>query len=351
MLVSSAMRSPAWRSVPWCGGLALVLAVSACGGGGEGRSTPLTPTPVATTPAPAANSWSVAGQVVATGFQQGVGGASLTPGWSLAAVAADEQGNDQLGDTANPPSTPYPVTVAAPGFLSHDLWITWQRGPRTNVTLDLIRDSAPFSSTFYGQLVRGKYDQPGSPWPVQRWTAAPKFYVKTVDQNGRPIEPEVLAVVIDALRRAVPAWSGGRMSAAAIETGVETRPPVTDWMNVDIKRDPKETRVCGFAYIGANPGSITLNDDVCSCGSNKIPGAVTMHEVGHAMGFFHVGDRRSLMYPLVAGNCPKGELSAAESYHAGLAYSRPRGNTEPDRDPSPGSGSGAAFTGPRQRVQ
>ena len=41
------------------------------------------------------------------------------------------------------------------------------------------------------------------------------------------IEPEVLAIVIDALSRAVPAWSGGRMSAAAIETGVETRPRST----------------------------------------------------------------------------------------------------------------------------
>ena len=351
MLVFAAMKMPGGRSVSWGCGVVIVLAVSACGGGSEGGSTPVTPTPVATTPAPATNTWSVAGQVIATGSQQGVGGASLTPGWSLAAVAADAQGNYQFGDTANPPSTPYPVTVAAPGFLSHDLWITWQRGPRTNVTLDLIRDAGPFSGDFYGQLVRGKYDQPGAPWPVLRWTTAPKFYVKTVDQNGRAIEPEVLAIVIDALSRAVPAWSGGRMSAAAIETGVETRPPVNDWMNVDIRRDPAEKQVCGFAYVGANPGSITLNDDVCSCGSNKIPGAVTMHEVGHAMGFFHVGDRKSLMYPFVAGDCPKGELSAAESFHAGLAYSRPRGNTEPDHDPSPGSGSGAALTGPLQRVE
>ena len=52
-----------------------------------------------------------------------------------------------------------------------------------------------------------------------------------------------------------------------------------------------------------------------------------MHEVGHALGFFHVGDRDSLMFPFIAGDCPAGALSAAESYHAGIAYSRPRGNT------------------------
>src|SRR5881398_615913 len=171
MLASAAMKTAARRLSPRSFGVALALAGSACGGGG-GSSTPVAPTPVATTPAPAANTWSVAGQVVATGSQQAVAGASLTPGWTLAAVAADAQGNYQLGDTATPPSTPYPVTVSAPGFLSHDLWITWQRGPRTNVTLDMIRDAGPFSGDFYGQLVRGRYDQPGAPWPVLRWTTA-----------------------------------------------------------------------------------------------------------------------------------------------------------------------------------
>jgi len=330
-----------------------LVALSACGGGGGSRSntTPTMPTtPTApTTPTTPTNTWSVAGQVIATGTQQTVSGATLTPGWSLAAVTADGDGNYQLGDNANPPSTPYPVTISNLGFLSHDVWITWQRGPRDNVMLDLIRNAAPFSADFYGQLVRGRYDQPGAPWPVLRWTNAPSFYVRTVDQNGRAIEPEVLVSVLAALHRAVPLWSGGRMAASAIETGTDPRPAAQDWINVDIKSDPHEDRICAFANFGANPGSITLNDDVCSCGSNKIPGAVTMHEVGHAMGFFHVGDRRSLMYPFIAGDCPPGELSAAELYHAGIAYSRPRGNTEPDHDPS--TGAAATMSAPILRVQ
>lgn len=277
--------------------------------------------------------------MVGTGTQQAISGASITPGWSLTAVTTDEQGNYSLGDVRNPPQTPYPLSISGAGLITHDVWVTWQRGGRSGVTLDVIRDAAPFSMKFYQQLVRGTYDQPGAPWPVLRWTTAPSFYVKTVDQNGRPIEPEVLAHVFDALSRAVPAWSGGRF-AATLETGTEPRPAVDGWINVDIKRDPHEEQICGFAQIGANPGSITLNDDVCSCGSNKIPGAVTLHEVGHAMGFFHVDDRRSVMYPFVAGDCPAGALSAAEAYHASIAYSRPRGNTDPDHDPS----SGAAVT-------
>jgi hypothetical protein len=83
---------------------------------------------------------------------------------------------------------------------------------------------------------------------------------------------------------------------------------------------------------------------------NKIPGAVTMHEVGHAPGYFHVGDRGSLMFPFIAGDCPAGALSANESYHAGIAYARPRGNTEPDHDPSSGAALAAtSMSGPLVR--
>ena len=326
------------RAVSAFGLPALLLTLASCGGGtAHSTSTnPITPT-APTTPVTPTNTWSAAGQIVALGTSQGVGGATLTPGWSLAAVTADAQGNYELGDVANPPSTPYPATISAAGMISHDVWITWAKGPRTGVTLDMIRNAAPFSMDFYKQFVRGTYDQPGAPWPVLRWTTAPSFYVKTTDQNGRAIEPEVLVRVLDGLRQAVPAYTGGRYTPAAIETGTETRPEAVNWINVNIRRDPAEKRTCGFAFIGANPGSITLNDDVCSCGSNKIPGAVTMHEVGHALGYFHVGDRNSLMYPFIAGDCPAGALSASESYHAGIAYSRPRGNTDPDHDPSTGA--------------
>jgi hypothetical protein len=226
------------------------------------------------------------------------------------------------------------VSVSAGGFVTHDAWITWASGPRTGVNLDLIRNAAPFSMDFYRQFARGNYDHSadGAPFSLQRWTTSPSFYVKTVDQSGRAIEPEVLTRVYDAIRAAVPAFTGGVYAVAALETGTETRAQAPGWINVDIRRNPAEKVICGFAQIGANPGSITLNDDVCSCGSNKIPGAVTMHEVGHALGFFHVGDRSSLMYPFVAGDCPAGALSAAESYHAKIAYSRSRFNVDPDRD-------------------
>lgn len=317
-----------------CAVLAASLLAAACGSKSPG-STPTTPTnPPPQDPTTPALTWSAAGQVVATGTPQGVGGATLTPGWSLAPVTADAQGNYVMGAVANPPSTPYPVSVSAPGMVTHDVWITWARGQRSGVNIDLIREAAPFSMDFYRQFARGSYDHAGdgAPFYLFHWTTAPSFYVKTTDQNGKAIEPEVLARVYDAIRQAVPAYTAGHYSVAALETGTDARDERKDWINVNIRRDPNEKRVCGFARVGDNPGSITLNDDVCSCGSNKIPGAVTMHEVGHAMGFWHVSDRGSLMFPFIAGDCPAGALSAAESYHAMIAYSRGNGNTDPDHD-------------------
>ena len=277
----------------------------------------------------------VAGQVVAAGSQQPVGGATLTPGWSLSAVTSDAEGNYALGDRPSPPSNPYPLTISQTGFIPHEVWIAWQSGARSNVQLNIIRDAPPFSMDFYQQFVRDMYDKSeGSPWALQRWEMAPSFYMRTVDQNGRAVEPEVVAVTLEALRRAVPEFTAGRYSAAAIETGTDVRPAATGWINVDFRRESGPDVVCGRAFVGRNPGTITLYEDVCSCGSIKVPGSVTMHEVGHAMGFFHVADQNSLMYPFDSGGCRAGALSTAESFHVAIAYSRPRQNTDPDKDPS-----------------
>lgn len=321
-----------------------VLAAS-CGGGDRTPASPATPS-TPTTPTTPSNTWSTAGQIVVTGTAQGVGGAVVTPGWALAPVTADANGNYEIGAVTTPPSTPYPLTLSAPGMISHDVWISWALGARTGVTLDLIRDAAPFSLEFYRQFTRDTFDNDeGAPWPLLRWTSAPSFYVRTVDQNGRAVEPEVIAVTLDALRRAVPGYTGGRYAALAIETGADSRPAATGWINVVFRRETGPGTPCGTSFVGSNPGTITLYEDICSCGSVKVPGAVTMHEVGHAMGFFHVADRNSLMFPFASGACPAGVLSPAESHHAAIAYSRPRGNTDPDRDPASGAAIALAESG------
>src|SRR5262249_46110354 len=124
---------------------------------------------------------------------------------------------------------------------------------------------------------------------------------------------------------------------AKIETGTETRPDTQDWVNVIIQRSaaPASENVCGTAYVGSNPGTINLTYDVCGACGHKIPADVIVHEVGHAMGFFHVADKNSVMYFQVHESCPRsGVMSASEQFHAKIAYSRPRLNRDPDQDPS-----------------
>lgn len=321
--------------------------VTACGGGGGRPPASPTPPPAAPAPVTPTNNWSAAGRITAVRTDQGVGGATITPGWALPPVTADAQGFFELGAVANPPSTPYPVAISADGMLTRDTWITWARGARTSVDLSLIRESAPFSMEFYRQFVRGMFDRAtdaDAPYPNFRWTSAPNFYVRTIDSSGRTVEPEVLVVTLDALRRAVPAYTGGVYQAGTIETGTDVRAETTGWINVDFRRNTGGN-TCGSSFIGRNPGVITLYIDICSCGSNKVPGAVTMHEVGHAMGFFHVSDRNSLMFPSIPGRCPPGALSPAEAHHAAVAYSRPRGNRDPDRDPVNGAAFSATMAG------
>ncbi len=322
----------------------ILLFTAGCGGSSssDGGSTPT---------GPSNNSsyrWSIAGSVVDTAGRQGVGGATVRPAWNLAPVSTKGDGSYLLGSDGVLPSNPSKLTISADGFVTREQWVTVQAQQRTDVTLDLIRNSAPFSMDFYRQLARGSYDQEGGPYPLMMWSQAPKFYLKTTDQLNRSIASDVIATIRDAVTRAVPLWTGGQYTAY-LESGPDVRVSTAGWINILITSDPGERVTCGQSYVGRDPGEINLNiNPVCSCGAVKIPGHVVVHEVGHALGFFHVDDQKSVMYPRAPGNCPVGELSADERYHAAIAYQRPRGNVEPDSDPSDGRSSlrGGRTNGP-----
>lgn len=273
----------------------------------------------------------MSGRVTAYGSAASVAGARVTPEGGTA-VQTDASGGYRLSGTTPASSNPYKVTVEADGFLTREFYVRYQAGDRTGIDVNLIRQSPPFSLDFYRQLVRNDYERDnGGLELVWRLEESPKFYVRTVDQRGRAVEAEVLGVVLPSIRKAVTDWTNGVLSVTTLETGTETRERTDGWVMVNITRDSRSP-YCGRAYVGSTRGEIELVDDRCACGSTKISGTVVAHEVGHAMGFWHVDDRRNLMYPYVPGNCPPGSLSANEKYHSALAYARTRGNADPDSD-------------------
>jgi hypothetical protein len=325
------------------------ILVSACGGSSPASPSPTpqpapqpTPTP-APTPAPTSTErWAISGQVVATGSRRPIGGARVTSDVGPT-TQADAAGAFRLGSDINPAFTPHAFTVDADGYLSRKAYVRWESGLRSGITFDLIPLAAPFSIDFYRALVRNGYEAPSQLEPLRRWTTNPSFYVRSADQNGKPIEPEVMAVVLDAIPEAVRQFTGGVLRVAQLESGPETRQPAQGWITVNIIRD-MSLPYCGEAFVARDPGEITLVNDRCNCGSVKISGGLVAHEVGHALGFWHVANDRNVMYNTHPSGCPAVNLSADERFHAGLAYQRPPGNRDPDADPA---SAGAAQVTPR----
>jgi hypothetical protein len=314
--------------IAFVAGLVTLASLPSCGGGSSSPAPAPTPTPVPST------AWSVSGQVKSQ-VGQAIGGANVTP-FGLAQVQTDSSGNYKYTGNSPTANNPYSVQISASGYLQRGVWVNYQLADRTGVSIDMISTAPPFSLTFYQQLARNAMEEPGSLEALWPWAGdSPKFYVRTVDQNGKAIEPEVLSGVYAAIPKAVSDWSSGKFTVSTLEHGIETRPRQDGWIVIDFTRD-YSSDFCGRAFVGAPDGHIELVDDRCNCGSNKMPGQVVAHEIGHAMGFWHVSDRGALMYPQASATCPAGVLTGNERYHAKIVYGRARGNADPDADPDGG---------------
>ncbi|MDE0476127.1 MAG: hypothetical protein OXI50_16365 [Gammaproteobacteria bacterium] len=145
----------------------------------------------------------------------------------------------------------------------------------------------------------------------------------------------------DAIRDAVPQTTGERFDGRITTSSTSLRDQ-SGWVDIiPIGNDLFESGrgPCGLADVGARNGTIFLNVDrldVC----DLLP--LAMHEVGHALGFFHVLDLGDyIMSPFLSDIPPV--FHDDEQYHARLGWELGRGERYTP-DPRQRSRSFAALT-------
>lgn len=305
---------------------AILCALSACGGG----SSPTTPSPTPT-PNPQPSTWSISGRVTTTLSGEPVAGATLDF-FNVGPVTANAAGEWHL-ERPTPITTRTFVEVTAPGYITRRVYVDGSNSSRSGIAIDMIRDGGQFSLGFYRQFARNDFDQPGALQWLRRWTKAPNFYVQAVNpRTGVPLEESEVRLIEDTIRAVVPQMTGGTFAAGIISVGLETRTLVEGTINLEFNYDTTAT-YCGLSYVGENPGRITINYDRCAsaCGSLKVTPETIAHEIGHALGFWHVSNG-GVLDSNRSRRCGNVTFSDAELYHARIAYSRPVGNADLDWD-------------------
>lgn len=182
-----------------------------------------------------------------------------------------------------------------------------------------------FDLTFYRDFAHGVFSY-GGLVPLSRLIAAPRIFLNTHDDAGRPIDERTLDRVAATVINTAGIWGGGQFGLAGLERGQGTRQGESGWLT--IKWDSGSIGFCGTT-TGLDGGVMTFYyRRNCGCSGFAIRPAIVAHELGHAFGYYHTRNSDDVMTGGVITACDANP-SDRERFHTQIAYSRALGSPAP----------------------
>ena len=154
---------------------------------------------------------------------------------------------------------------------------------------------------------------------------SPSFFLLTTRMDDALVD-----LIRETVPRAVSQLTGVQYTGS-VEVGTQDRRSQRGWVVVEgagggLQPESHACRdvvveFCGWAYIGREQGCIVLNT---AARRACLTPSLIMHEVGHALGFYHTDNRRDIMHRTGLGR-HRGQYSSRERSHGAVAYTQPRG--------------------------